>query len=140
MAIKRDRVNRVKGLVYLPMDGSRLYRGQRFTLEHVEEAPIGPEYNPSTESWEGEPLVKDPMLMKEPVNGDAVGDAVFDAMGGAAYVADVIGYSGVGGTDVAVFSHMENGYAVLIDTGYTNYVALTPKEDIHVCDAGLSEV
>ena len=132
MAIKRDRVNRVKGLVYLPMDVSRLHRGQEFTLTHVEERDI--DYSPEN------PLVKDPMLMKEPVNGDAVGDAVFDAMGGAAYVADVIGYSGVGGTDVAVFSHMENGYAVLIDTGYTNYVALTPKEDIHVCDAGLSEV
>lgn len=132
MAIKRDRVNRVKGLVYLPMDGSRLYRGQRFTLEHVEEAPIGPEYNPSTESWEGEPLVKDPMLMKEPVNGDAVGDAVFDAMGGSRFHAVVIGYG-----DVAICSHVENGYSVLIDTGGSTYDALTPAEDVPVFDANL---
>lgn len=68
MATKRDRVNRVKGLVYLPIDGSRLVKGERVTLTHVQEADIFPD------------VIKDPMEMKEPVNGDAVGDAIFDAM------------------------------------------------------------
>lgn len=68
MALKRDRVNRVKGLVYLPIDGSRLVKGDRVTLKHVKEADIFPD------------VVKDTMEMKEPVNGDAVGDAIFDAM------------------------------------------------------------
>lgn len=68
MALKRDRVNRVKGLVYLPIDGSRLVKGDRVTLKHVKEADIFPD------------VVKDTMEMKEPVNGDAMGDAIFDAM------------------------------------------------------------
>lgn len=68
MAIKRDRVNRVTGLVYLPIDGSRFVKGDRVTLTHVQEADIFPD------------VIKDPMEMKEPVNGDAVGDAIFDAM------------------------------------------------------------
>lgn len=68
MATKRDRVNRVKELVYLPIDGSRLVKGDRVTLTHVQEADIFPD------------VVKDPMEMREPVNGDAVGDAIFDAM------------------------------------------------------------
>lgn len=68
MATKRDRVNRVKELVYLPIDGSRLVKGDRVTLTHVQEADIFPD------------VVKDPMEMKEPVNGNAVGDAIFDAM------------------------------------------------------------
>lgn len=68
MATKRDRVNRVKELVYLPIDGSRLVKGDRVTLTHVQEADIFPD------------VVKDPMEMREPINGDAVGDAIFDAM------------------------------------------------------------
>lgn len=68
MATKRDRVNRVKGLVYLPIDGSRLVKGERVTLTHVQEADIFPD------------VIKDPMEMGEPINGDAVGDAIFDAM------------------------------------------------------------
>lgn len=68
MATKRDRVNRVKGLVYLPIDGSRLVKGERVTLTHVQEADIFPD------------VIKDPMEMREPINGDAVGDAIFDAM------------------------------------------------------------
>lgn len=68
MTTKRDRVNRVKGLVYLPIDGSRLVKGDRVTLKHVQEKDIFPD------------VVKDPMEMREPVNGNAVGDAIFDAM------------------------------------------------------------
>lgn len=68
MATKRDRVNRVKELVYLPIDGSRLVKGERVTLTHVQEADIFPD------------VIKDPMEMREPINGDAVGDAIFDAM------------------------------------------------------------
>ena len=68
METKRDRVNRVNGLVYLPIDGSRLVKGEKVTLTHVQEANIFPD------------VVKDPMEMREPINGDAVGDAIFDAM------------------------------------------------------------
>lgn len=67
MAIKRDRVNRVPGLVYLPIDGSRLYKGQVVDLVHVEEQPI-------------DCAVRDTMEMVEPLEGDSIGDAVFDAM------------------------------------------------------------
>lgn len=68
MATKRDRVNRVKGLVYLPIDGSRLVKGERVNLTHVQESDIFPD------------VIKDPMEMSGPINGDAVGDAIFDAM------------------------------------------------------------
>ena len=44
----------------------------------------------------------------------------------------VIGYG-----DVAICSHVENGYSVLIDTGESTYEALTPAEDIPVFDANL---
>lgn len=67
MALKRDRVNRVKGLVYLPIDGSRLVKGDRVFLSHIKEASIDCE-------------IKDAMEMREPINGDDVGDAIFDAM------------------------------------------------------------
>lgn len=67
MALKRDRVNRVKGLVYLPIDGSRLVKGDKVFLSHIKEAPIDCE-------------IKDAMEMREPINGDDVGDAIFDAM------------------------------------------------------------
>ena len=65
--VKRDRVNRVTGLVYLPLDGSRLAVGSTISLKNIEERDIGV------------PCVLDPMEMLEPVNGNAVGDAVFDA-------------------------------------------------------------
>jgi len=64
--LKRDRVNRVTGMVYLPIDGSRLVRGRRYTLKDVTEEPIDCE-------------IRDPMAMKNPVDGNAVGDAVMDA-------------------------------------------------------------
>lgn len=67
MSVKRDRVNRWTGLVYLPIDGSRCIVGEVVTLRHVVEKPIDT------------PWVLDPEVMREPVNGDAVGDAIFDA-------------------------------------------------------------
>lgn len=67
MAVKRDRVNRVRGRVYLHIDGSRCIKGEVVTLRHVVEKPIDT-------PWE-----IDPEVMREPVNGDAVGDAIFDA-------------------------------------------------------------
>ena len=67
MTLKRDRVNRVSGLVYLPIDGQKFYKGKTVSLEHVKEQDI----NCS---------VRDAMAMKEPQNGDAIGDAIFDAM------------------------------------------------------------
>lgn len=66
MPIKRDRVNRVTGLVYLPVDGSRYIVGDTICLEVVENDI-------------GTPLTVDPEEMLEPLNGNAIGDAVFDA-------------------------------------------------------------
>ena len=70
--LKRDRVNRVRGYVYLPVDGSALYPGQEITISRVKEADI-------------DCAVRDAMEMTEPVYGDAIGDAVFDAMPTVAY-------------------------------------------------------
>lgn len=67
MAVKRDRVNRVRGRVYLPIDGSRCITGEVVTLHHVVEKNIDT------------PWDIDPEVMREPVNGDAVGDAIFDS-------------------------------------------------------------
>ena len=70
MVLKRDRVNRDSGLVYLPIDGSALTRGDTVPADkvHVQEQDIFPD------------VVKDPMEMIEPINGNAVGDAIFDPM------------------------------------------------------------
>lgn len=81
MSIKRDRVNRVTGLVYLPIDGSRLYKGQVVDLVHVEEESI-------------DCAVRDSMEMDEPVEGNAIGDAVFDAMLDAYSLPSVLGHLG----------------------------------------------
>lgn len=67
MALKRDRVNRVSGLVYLPIDGQKFYKGKTVTLVHTRENDI-------------DCYIRDSMAMKEPKNGDAIGDAIFDAM------------------------------------------------------------
>lgn len=67
MALKRDRVNRVNGLVYLPIDGQKFYKGKTVTLVHTRENDI-------------DCYIRDSMAMKEPKNGDAIGDAIFDAM------------------------------------------------------------
>lgn len=81
MSIKRDRVNRVTGLVYLPMDGSRLYKGQGVDLVHVEEQSI-------------DCAIRDCMAMAEPKEGNSIGDAVFDAMLDAHSVSIVLGHRG----------------------------------------------
>ena len=75
MTLKRDRVNRVKGLVYLPIDGSRVSKGEMVLVTHVKEEPIDCE-------------IRDAMEMEEPVNGDAIGDAVFDAMSPPVVIGD----------------------------------------------------
>lgn len=67
MAVKRDRVNRYTGLVHLPMDGSRLMPGQVIPLKDISESNI-------------ETFSLDAMIMSDPVSGDSIGDAVFDAM------------------------------------------------------------
>ena len=67
MTVRRDRVNRVTGLVYLPIDGSRCIKGETVTLNKVDEQSIAT------------PWVLDPQVMREPVNGNAIGDAIFDA-------------------------------------------------------------
>lgn len=67
MALKRDRVNRVNGLVYLPIDGQKFYKGKRVELVHVMEEPI-------------DCTIRDAMSMHEPQQGNSIGDAVFDAM------------------------------------------------------------
>lgn len=65
-----DRVNRVQEIVVLPASSirtnRRLHPGDIIDLVDVEEGPI-------------DCAVRDPMDMADPVNGDAVGDAVFDA-------------------------------------------------------------
>lgn len=65
-----DRVNRVQEIVVLPAASIRTNRrlrpGDIIDLVDVEEGPI-------------DCAVRDPMDMADPVNGDAVGDAVFDA-------------------------------------------------------------
>lgn len=66
MALKRDRVNRFTGLVHLPIDGSSLVRGQRVSVRSVTEEPI-------------DCAVRDAMAMREPRDGNAIGDALFDA-------------------------------------------------------------
>lgn len=75
--LKRDRVNRVTGLVYLPIDGSRMVKGSTITLNKVQEEDINCE-------------LRDAMDMKDPVQGNAIGDAVFDAMAMVDYVPGVV--------------------------------------------------
>ena len=65
--VKRDSVNRVTGFVYLPIDGSRLVKGSSISLENIKEQNMT------------RPFILDSMEMTEPVNGNAIGDAVFDA-------------------------------------------------------------
>ena len=67
MALKRDRVNRVAGLVYLPVDTSRYVVGDSVWFQDVVENPI-------------DCGIRDAMQMQEPIDGNAVGDAVFDAL------------------------------------------------------------
>ncbi|MBR4407032.1 MAG: hypothetical protein IKT27_01830 [Clostridia bacterium] len=117
MATKRDRVNRVKGLVYLPIDGSRLVKGDRVTLTHVQEADIFPD------------VVKDPMEMKEPVNGNAVGDAIFDAIKDPTSIFRVIG-DDVSDVENPIALGFEDGnFNIFLDTGASSY-----EDNYLVCD------
>lgn len=71
MTLRRDRVNRVRGRVHLPgaaVTGDAVVPGDHVILTEVQENPIDAPYE------------IDPMAMEEPVNGDAIGDAIFDAM------------------------------------------------------------
>lgn len=65
-----DSVNRVQEIVVLPAadihTNRSLHPGDIIDLVDVEEEPI-------------DCAVRDPMDMADPVNGDAIGDAVFDA-------------------------------------------------------------
>ncbi len=79
--LKRDRVNRVRGYVYLPVDGSALYPGQVISITRVKEAEI-------------DCVIRDAMEMDEPVYGDAIGDAVFDAVPSVKY-SEIIGRDGI---------------------------------------------
>lgn len=74
--IVHDRVNRVPGLVYLPVDGARFRKGQVITLDGADEVPIG------------KPVVRDALALVDPAEGNAVGDAVFDAQLGRDNVFD----------------------------------------------------
>lgn len=67
MASKRDSVNRYKGTVVLPIT-SNLPVGATVELADLKEAEI-------------DCMVRDAMAMAAPVNGNAVGDAIFDAEG-----------------------------------------------------------
>ena len=64
--LKRDSVNRVRGTVHLPIDGSRVHVGQTIHVAVTEERAI-------------DCVVRDAMKMRDRKNGDAVGDAIFDA-------------------------------------------------------------
>ena len=64
--LKRDSVNRVQGLVHLPIDGSRVFVGQTVRVVVTEEHSI-------------DCVVRDAMEMRDRQDGDAVGDAIFDA-------------------------------------------------------------
>lgn len=119
MSIKRDRVNRVTGLVYLPIDGSRLYKGQVVDLVHVEEEPI-------------DCAVRDSMEMDEPIEGDAIGDAigdaVFDAMLDARSVPLVLGHRGTQ-TDTVLG---DPNTRRLVGTGLMDYLGTSAD---NYCDA-----
>lgn len=119
MALKRDRVNRVNGLVYLPIDGQKFYKGKRVELVHVMEDPI-------------DCSVRDAMAMKEPKNGNAVGDAVFDAMKDVKTLPEVIGDSNDPNTEV-VIGYCSGNSAYLLDTGGSTY---TGKQVDDCCYSG----
>lgn len=122
MATKRDRVNRVKGLVYLPIDGSRLVKGEKVTLKHVQESKIFPD------------VVKDPMEMQEPVNGDAIGDAIFDAMKEPIYTPEVIGDDESDEDNPIALGFEDGNFNIFLDTGASSYEDDYSEDDYLVCD------
>lgn len=70
-------------MVYLKIDGSRLYKGQVLELVHVVEQEIDCE-------------IRDPMAMTDPISGNAIGDAVFDAAPTETVTPDIIGDDATG--------------------------------------------
>lgn len=116
MPIKRDRVNRVTGLVYLPIDSSNMVVGSTITLDTVEESDINCE-------------VRDAMEMTNPKGGNAIGDAVFDAMSSVDEVLDVIGDS-----TESVIGYSKDGINFVLDTGRSIY---TGGNVLNACDAQL---
>ena len=126
MALKRDRVNRVKGLVYLPIDGSRLVKGDKVFLSHIKEAPIDCE-------------IKDTMEMEEPINGDAVGDAIFDAMNDPTFIPAVIGDDLSDAENPIALGFEDGNFNILLDTGSTSYDDGYNEDDYLVCDPMANE-
>lgn len=105
--LKRDRVNRVTGLVHLPMDGSSLVRGQTVTLTDVKEKEIDCQ-------------IRDAMEMEEPIDGNSIGDAVFDAMSSVQSVPEVIGDDSQSEVTV-VLGFGSGNFVFLLDTGGSTY-------------------
>lgn len=115
--LKRDRVNRVPGLVYLPIDGSRLHRGQHISLTDIKEKPIFP-------------ADRDAMDMDEPLDGNAIGDAVFDAMQNVKVIPEVIGDTRAGRRVALGFG--SGNFCILLDTGGSSY---SGDAVVNECDA-----
>lgn len=118
--LKRDRVNRVPGLVYLPIDGSRFHRGQRIRVTNIEEKDIDPD-------------VRDSMDMEEPLDGNSIGDAVFDAMQDVEVIPEVIGDNSQS-DHKTVLGFSSGNFCILLDTGGSSY---SGGEVVNECDAGL---
>lgn len=70
MASKHDQVNRYRGTVVLPVT-AKFQPGTAVEIKELVEGPI-------------DCMVRDPMAMADPAEGDAVGDAIFDAAGATA--------------------------------------------------------
>lgn len=127
MALKRDRVNRVSGLVYLPIDGQKFYKGKKVKLTHVKEEPI-------------DCAVRDAMAMKDPKNGDAIGDAVFDAMKNVKSLPEVIGDSITDPNVEIVIGYGAGNFAYLLDTGGSSYTGDNVDDTCYSGDAPNDEV
>lgn len=117
MTLKRDRVNRVKGLVYLPIDGSRVSKGETVLVTYVKEEPI-------------DCAIRDPMEMEEPVNGDAV----FDAMSPPVVIGDNVSEEARDMDVEFVIGFEEGNFAVLLDTTMDSGL-----DTDNVCDPMLSD-
>ena len=126
MALKRDRVNRVSGLVYLPIDGQKFYKGKKVKLIHVKEEPI-------------DCAVRDAMAMKDPKNGDAIGDAVFDAMKNVKSLPEVVGDSVDPNVEI-VIGYEAGNFAYLLDTGGSSYTGDNVDNACYSGDAPNDEV
>ena len=80
MASKHDQVNRYQGTVVLPVT-AKFQPGTTVEIGELREGPI-------------DCMVRDPMAMADPAEGDAVGDAIFDAAGATvAFDATLVPYA-----------------------------------------------